>query len=401
MLVLVADKFPAHGLAALGDLGLAVESRPSLSADDIPAAVAQTKADILVVRSTKVTAATFEQGTSLSLVIRAGAGVNTIDLEAASARGVFVANCPGKNAIAVAELTMGHILAMDRNLVDAASQMKSGKWNKKRFGQARGLFGRRLALVGFGSIAREVAIRARAFGMHVVVYDPVVSAKQAEEAGVALAPSVSELVADADVVSVHVPYSRATHHLVDADLLAKMKDGTTLVHAARGGVVDDGALALAVQSGRLRAAVDVLENEPSGGEADFDDPLVKIDGIYATPHIGASTEQAQSAIADEVARIAGGYMAAGVVANAVNVNTPKGPQSTVIVRHLDRVGVLAGVLDELRAEGLNVQEMSNVIFAGNQAANATITVASVPGPALVDRLNQRDDVLAVSVRGGE
>jgi len=401
MIVLIADKFPAQGIAALSGLGLEVESRPSLGADDIPAALEETGASILVVRSTKVTANAFERAKDLSLVVRAGAGVNTIDLEAASARGVFVANCPGKNAIAVAELTMGHILALDRHIVDAASQMRAGTWNKKKYGQARGLFGRTLALVGFGAIAREVAVRAQAFGMDVSTYDPVLTEATAEAAGVRLVPSLEALVGQADVVSVHVPYSRATHHLINADILGAMKDGACLVHLARGGVVDDTALAQAVGSGRVRAALDVLEDEPAGGSAEFENPLTSLDGVYATPHIGASTEQAQSAIAEEVVRITASFLDGGPVANAVNVSPRKGPRTILVVRHLDRVGVLAGILEALRKENINVQEMTNTIFAGNQSASATIALTAKPSDAVLGEIRERDDVLAVTMRVGD
>jgi len=318
MLALIADKFPADGLALLANLGLEVDCRPGLSADEIPEALAETNAGVLVVRSTKVTAHAFAQNKGLALVIRAGAGVNTIDLEAASARGVHVANCPGKNAVAVAELTMGLMLALDRSLVDAASQMRAGRWNKHRFRNARGLHGARLALVGFGAIAREVCTRAQAFGMIVSAYDPFLTEAAAGAAGIRAVASLAELVADADVVSVHVPYTPQTRHMIGADTLAAMKDGAFLLHAARGGVVDDAALAQAVQAGRLRAGIDVLEEEPSIADTPFDHPLTKLEGVYATPHIGASTDQAQTAVAQEVARIIEGYINRGVVDNAVN-----------------------------------------------------------------------------------
>lgn len=398
MLVLVADKFPAHGVHALSGLGLEVRSLPALSAAELPAALAESRAEILIVRSTQVSAEAIAAGENLALVIRAGAGVNTIDLDAASRRGVFVANCPGKNAVAVAELTMGLILALDRNIAEASAQMKAGAWNKKRFSQARGLYGRELGLVGFGAIAREVASRAQAFGMEVATYDPLLTPQAAEDAGVRLADSVLDLARTADVLSVHVPYTTATHHLIDAKVLAAMKDGACLVHASRGGVVDDEALLAQVESGRIRAAVDVLEDEPSGGEARFESALTQHVGVTSTPHIGASTDQAQSAIADEVVRIVGGYLRHGVVANAVNVNVKQARRTTVVLRHKDRVGVLAGVLQELRAENLNVQEMTNVIFAGNEAASATITLAAPPSEALLTRIRARDDVLAVSAR---
>jgi D-3-phosphoglycerate dehydrogenase len=182
--------------------------------------LAQTGADVLVVRSTKVTGEAFDRATKLSLVIRAGAGVNTIDLDAASRHGVFVANCPGKNAIAVAELAVGLILASDRRLPEAVQDARQGKWRKKHYGKADGLYGKHLGLVGFGAIAREVAIRARAFGMRVGAFDPALNSSNAMAAGVDAFDSLEDLLRRSEVVSVHVPYNNATHHLIGAEQLA-------------------------------------------------------------------------------------------------------------------------------------------------------------------------------------
>jgi D-3-phosphoglycerate dehydrogenase len=398
MVVLIADKFSGPGKQRLEKLGFVVELRPDLGADGIPAALAETGADILVVRSTKVTRAAIEGGPHLALVIRAGAGVNTIDLAAASERGVFVANCPGKNAIAVAELTMGLLLAVDRSLPDAVAEMRQGRWNKKRFGKARGLFGRRLGLIGFGAIAQEVARRAVAFGLRVSAYARTLDDETAATHDVTRAPSLDALLAESDIVSVHVPYGQATHHLLDAAALAKMKPGAVLIHTARGGVVDDAALADAVARGHLRAALDVFEDEPKPAEAPFHSALRTVDGVYATPHIGASTEQAEAAIADETVRIIHDYRDRGVVHHAVNVVTDRPARWTIVVRHLDRVGVLAGVLGALREDQLNVQEMQNTVFSGNQAASATITLEREPSRAMLDALRAQADILAVEVR---
>lgn len=398
MRVLIADKFSADGKAALATLGLEIDDRPELSADDLPEAL-EGGAGILVVRSTKVTAEAFARATALGLVIRAGAGVNTIDLQAASKHGVFVANTPGKNAIAVAELAMGLVLSLDRSIPDAVAELRAGHWLKKRFGKARGLFGRRLGLVGFGAIGREVARRAVAFGMDVHAYDVALTDADADAHDVTRASSLEELLGGSDVVSIHVPYIKGrTHHLIGEAELAAMKDGAVLVHTARGGVVDDAALAQAVRSGRIRAAVDVFEDEPAGGEAKWSSALLDSPGVYGTPHIGASTDQAADAIADEVVRIVSDYVSQGLVHNCVNVQRPRGEGYTVVIRHLDRVGVLAAVLDAFQQEQLNVQEMHNVIFDGNAAASATISLAHEPSAELVARLQARDDVLAVSVR---
>lgn len=399
MRVLIADKFSPDGKATLATLGLHIEDRPDLGAADLPAALESSRADILVVRSTEVRAEAFARAPALSLVIRAGAGVNTIDLGAASQHGVFVANTPGKNAIAVAELTLGLILAIDRNIPDAVSELRAGRWDKKRFGKARGLAGRRLGLVGFGAIAREVAARAQAFGMQVHAFDVVLTDADASAHGITRAASLEEVLRGSDVVSVHVPYIKGrTHHLIGEDELALMKDGATLIHTSRGGVVDDAALAAAVAAGRLRAGLDVFEGEPADAKTEWRSPVLDGGGAYGTPHIGASTEQAEESIAVEVVRIVRDYVALGVVHNCVNIQRPRGEGCTVVIRHLDRVGVLAAVLDAFQKEQLNVQEMQNVIFDGNAAASATITLAREPSPELVALLEARDDVLAVSVR---
>ncbi len=398
MLVLIADKLPAQGLANLRELGLTVDSRPDLSAETLPEALRETQAGALVVRSTQVTAEAFEAASNLGLVVRAGAGVNTIDLGAASRHGVFVANCPGRNAIAVAELTMGMLLALDRRIPDAVADLRAGKWRKKHYAKAAGLLGRRLGLIGFGAIAQAVAERARAFGMEVGAYSRSLTEARASAHGVKAYGSLDDLLAECDAVSLHVPFSEATKHLIGAAQLAKMKDGAMLIHTARGGVVDDVALREAVVSGKVRAAPDVFEDEPSGGDAAFESAMKDAEGVYGTPHIGASTEQAQLATADEVVRIIAGYVDSGDVANVVNVLPSRDTGWSIIVRHRDRVGVLASVLGALREENTNVQEMQNVIFRGNEAASATIVVQREPTEALLQKLRAHEHILSVQVR---
>ncbi len=398
MLVLVADKLPAQGLANLRELGLTVDSRPDLDAKTLPAALRETGAGVLVVRSTKVTAEAFDAATDLGLVVRAGAGVNTIDLNAASRHGVYVSNCPGRNAIAVAELTMGMLLALDRRIPDAVADLRAGRWRKKHYAKASGLLGRRLGLIGFGAIAQAVAKRARAFGMEVGAYSRSLTEARAGRYGVTVYGSLDDLLAESDAVSLHVPYSEATKHLIGAPQLARMKDGAMLIHTARGGVVDDVALHEAVAAGRITAALDVFEDEPAGGDEPFLSAMKDAPGVYGTPHIGASTEQAQLATAAEVARIIAGYISSGEVANVVNVIPSRDTGWSIVVRHRDRVGVLASVLQALREENSNVQEMHNVIFRGNEAASATIVVQREPTEALLETLRAHADILSVEVR---
>ena len=399
MRILIADKFSANGQQVLRDLGHEVVFEPSLGAGDLPAALAQHRPEVMVVRSTKVTDASFEAGKELALLVRAGAGVNTIDLESASRRGVFVANCPGKNAIAVAELAMGLILALDRRICEANAELEAGTWNKKAYGKGRGLFGRRLGLVGYGAIARAVATRGLAFGLEVSTFDPFVDRDHAERQGVGVCESLDELLANSDIVSIHVPYRESTRHMIGARELALLPDGALVIHTARGGVVDDRALAEAVSAGRIRAGLDVYEDEPGSGKAPFELPLRNLDGVYKTPHIGASTEQAAEAIAAETVRIIREFSERGVVPNVVNLDSERTGHFTLVVRHHDRVGVLAGILDALRRHQLNVQEMSNVVFKGPEgAASATIVVENEPSAELLDDIRKHEAVLGVDLR---
>ncbi|KIG13058.1 D-3-phosphoglycerate dehydrogenase [Enhygromyxa salina] len=399
MRILIADKFSSSGQETLRALGHEVVFEPGLGAGDLPAVVTQQRPDVLVVRSTEVTEATFAAGTELALVIRAGAGVNTIDLESASRRGVFVANCPGKNAIAVVELAFGLILALDRRLCEANAELRAGTWNKKAYGKAKGLFGRRLGLIGYGAISRELAKRARAFGMRVTAFSPSIDRGHAEQHKVHVAQSLAELLETSDVVSIHVPFRESTRHMIGARELALLPDGALLIHTSRGGVVDDRALAEAVSSGRIRAGLDVYEDEPSAGVAPFDNPLAKLDGIYGTPHIGASTEQAEEAIAEETVRIVREFAERGSVPNVVNLDTGHTGHYALVIRHQDRVGVLAKILEALRRHQLNVQEMSNVVFKGaDGAASATIVLENEPSAELINDIRSHEAVLGVDLR---
>jgi D-3-phosphoglycerate dehydrogenase / 2-oxoglutarate reductase len=295
MRVLVADEFPKVHLEALRGLGLTVDSRPGLKGDAL--AEAAKDATILVVRGTEVPAKVFEVAKGLSLVIRAGAGVNTIDVKAASAHGVFVANCPGQNAIAVAELTFGLMLAVDRHIPDNVAALRQGVWNKKRFSQARGLYGRTLGIVGLGAIGAAVAERALAFGMRVVGYSRSFTPERAKAMGIERAESLLSLARQSEVLTVHVPASADTKGLVSRQVLAALPDGAVFINTSRADVVDNEALLEEARRGRISVATDVFPDEPKGGEATFQSELGKLPQVYGTHHIGASTEQAQDAIA--------------------------------------------------------------------------------------------------------
>ena len=222
------------------------------------------------------------------------------------------------NAVAVAELAMGLILALDRRIPDNVADARSRVWNKKLYGKAAGLKGRTLGLVGIGQIGSEVVKRARAFDMDVIAYDPYVSAEQAEAIGTTLVSDLLDVARRSDVVSVHVPKSEATTHLIGAGFFSAMREGALFVHTSRGGVVDDAALARALDERDLRAGLDVYEDEPPASAREFDNPLARHDRVVATHHIGASTAQAQTAVADEVLRIIDGFSDSGEVLHKVN-----------------------------------------------------------------------------------
>ncbi len=378
MKVLIADKFEKVGIDGLKELGCTVVSKPEVKAEELAGAMRTDDPEILIVRSKKVTAEALKAGTALSLVIRAGAGIDTIDVAAASGLGVFVSNCPGKNSIAVAELVMGLLLSCDRRIPDQVADLRQGKWNKGEYSKARGLHGRTLGIVGLGQIGREVAHRARAFGMRVVAWSRTLTHEEAERLGVGYGQTPLEVARLGDVVSIHVAANAETRHLVNTDFLAAMKPGAYLINTSRGSVVDEAALQKAVQIKRLRCGLDVYQNEPGGGTGEFHAAISKEPGVYGTHHVGASTEQAQVAIAHEVIRIVQAFLERGEVPNCVNRLAQSSATHVLSIRHQNRPGVLAHVFRVLAEAAINVEEVENIIYHGAQATLARIHLDGRP-----------------------
>ena len=349
MKVLIVDKLSPETVTSLQKLGLHVEVRSDLTADNLPTAVADV--DILVVRSTKVTAATIQAAPQLSLIIRAGAGVDTIDIA----------------------------------------------WKKKEYGKARGLAGRTLGILGFGAIGKAVAVRAKALDMNVVAYDPIpacLNPKLAEEFGVGYAATPLAVATASDAVTVHMASTPETKHTINKKFLDALKPGTIVINASRGNLVDTQALKAAIAEKGLRVGLDVFENEPTGSEAEFPDKeLAAL--VSATPHIGASTDQAAEAIAGEVVRIVEMFLKTGHPAGTVNLCIKSPATHRLVVRHYNRVGVLAAVLDGLREEGINIAEMENTIFAGAQAACCSLQLDKPPSLQLVGKLRGDQNILHV------
>ena len=386
MNVLIADSFESSGLKELQDaLGASrVRMDSTLKGDALVKAVGT--CNVLVVRSTKVPREVIEAAGALSLIVRAGAGTENIDTAAASERGIFVANCPGKNAIAVAELTMGLILALDRRIPDNVIDLRAGKWSKKEFSKADGLAGKTLGLVGLGSIGQAVATRARAFGLNVIAWSRSLTAGRAAEMGVGYASNLKELARNSNILSLHVAGGPSTQNLIDADVLAQLPQKAMFINTARASSVDAAALRAAIQTKGLRVAMDVFPDEPGANDTEFKGDWAGLPGFIGTHHIGASTEQAQKAIAAEAVRVILRYADTGEVDNTVNLCRKTPAQVQLIVRHYDRVGVLADVLNTIRTSGINVQAMSNIIFDGAAAACAKIELEIKPDAATIEKV---------------
>jgi D-3-phosphoglycerate dehydrogenase len=398
MKLLIADKLEAHAIEELKHLAVEVVYDPETTTETLPKKLAGV--GILIVRSTHVTSAAVDAGKQLHLIVRAGAGTNTIDVAAAAARGIYVANCPGKNAVAVAELTMAFVAALDRRIADAVAQLRAGQWEKGELSKADGLYGKTIGLAGFGAIAREVATRARGFGMNVLAFSRSLSAQRAAEHGVGWARSLEELASRSHVLSIHLPLSERTKGLISRSIIESLPDGATLVNTARAEVLDYAALVELADKKRLRIGLDVFPDEPSASSGSFQNALFSLSHgavVYGTPHIGASTAQSQNAIAAETVRIVRSFLVTGDVPNVVNVCARSPARYQMVVRSLDKVGVLANVLGVVKRHGLNVEELSSTIFDGAIAACTKLRVTGRPSEACISEIRAFDEVMGIDV----
>jgi D-3-phosphoglycerate dehydrogenase len=399
MRVLIADKFEQSGRDGLQAIGCEVSFQPDLKDDLLVEAIRGQNPDVLVVRGTKVTEPMLAAG-QIKLVVRAGAGYNTIDVAAASRRGIYVSNCPGKNSIAVAELAFGLILALDRRIADNVISLRRGQWNKKEFSKARGLYGRTLGLVGVGKIGQEMIPRARSFGMPVIAWSRSLTPERAMAMGAEYKATPEDVARDADIVSVHVALNPDTRAFLNTEFFSAMKEGAYFINTARGEVVDQAALVAAMNTRGIRAGLDVYAGEPTSATAEFPDEIRNAPNLYGTHHIGASTDQAQEAIAAETVRIVREFKDTGKVPNVVNLARQTPATHRLVVRHLDRPGVLASVLDAIKGEHINVQEMENIVFEGAEAAVARINLDNAPSKETLDRLQTANpDILQLDLLG--
>ncbi len=316
MKVVIADRFREDARADLEDGGFHVIYDPDLKDESLEQAIADTGADVLVVRSTRVSGDVLKAG-RLGLVIRAGAGYNTIDVKTAKERSIYVSNCPGGNSNAVAELAFGLMIAMDRRIPDNVEDLKRGIWNKLGYSNAHGLWGSTLGLIGVGRVGRAMIPRAQAFGMSVSGWSRSLTPAQASELGIERKATPLGIAASCDVVSLHVALTSDTHRMIDQEFFGAMRPGAMLINTARDEVVDESALARAVKEKGIRAGLDVFTGEPSSGTGTIENELFELEGVIGTHHVGGQTLEAQWAIAEETVRIIREFERTGVPPNLV------------------------------------------------------------------------------------
>lgn len=401
MRLLIADKLHPRAVEELRSLPVEVIYEPELTRDTLESKL--TGVGILVVRSTEVTGKALENAKQLNLVVRAGAEHHTIDVAAASKRGIYVANCPGKNASAVAELVIGMLVAIDRRIPDAVRSLRDGKWERTEFAKAEGLYGKTIGIAGFGAIGREVLARARAFGLQPLVWSRGLTASKAAELGVNCVATLEELAAKSDVLSIHLRLSDRSRGIVNKRVFEAMPKRGIFLNFARADLVDYAALKEAIETRGLRAAVDVFPDEPKGGKREFASDLLKQTSsatggfLYGTPHIAASTDQAQLAIAGETVRVIRAFLVEGQVPNVVNVSSASHARFQMVIRMVDKVGTFANVLAILKRHGINLEEVTNTVFDGGAASSVKLRVVSRPSEACLTEIRAFDEILHVDV----
>ncbi len=388
--VLIADKFPEVYIKQLQDLDLDVVYSPKLGENDLPAAAEEV--DIIVVRSTVVNAETINKSKKLNLIIRAGAGVNNINIAAANQKGIYVANCPGMNSIAVAELAIGLMVSLDRRIPDNVIDFRNAKWNKGEYSKAEGLYGKTLAIIGVGAIGKEVAKRALAFGMN--VYGKDIS--RIEGVMIKDFSEMDQLLPIADVISIHLPSTSDTKGLFNKKMFSYLKPNALLINTSRQDIIDEDAMLEAIKEKNIRVAVDVFKGEPEGKTGEVKSKLQGNPNIYVTHHIGASTEQAQNAVAAETVRIIKDYICSGLIAHWVNRAKITDAKYQLVAKHLDKPGVLASILDIIREGNINIEEIENVIFDGGMAACCTMKLKSPVNAEMLKKMQDDPNILSVS-----
>ncbi len=386
MRLFIADKFEQWGVDQAKAICSEVGYEPGLKGDDLTKRIAAFNPNVLIVRSSKVPEALMAAAPKLQLIIRAGAGVDNIEMPAASKRGIKVSNCPGMNSAAVAELTIGLMVALDRKIADNVIDLRARKWKKNEYSKAGlGFKGRTMGIIGAGAIGSEVAKKAFAFDMNVLYYHLGRQRRLADHDRCERA-ELDDLLRQSDVVTLHIPGGDSTKRLIDERRIGLMKKSALLINTARGDVIDQDALIKALKEGRLRgAALDVFNNEPAATADTFDSPVCDCPNLYGTHHIGASTEQAQMAVAEETIRILAQFKQTGQALNCVNMQAPRA-KCMLVVRFHNKPGGLAHVFQNLAEADINAEEMDHVVYDGGMAAVAHIRIDKQPSEGTLAKI---------------
>lgn len=388
--VLVADKFPEKYIQQMKNLDLEVIYEPKLGEKDLPQAAKE--ADILVVRSTVVNEETINNSKKLNLIIRAGSGVNNINIAAANKKGIYVANCPGMNAVAVAELAIGLMLSLDRLIPDNVADFRKGIWNKDKYSKGQGLKGKTLGIIGVGNIGKEVAKRAHAFEMNVYGKDIT----RIEGVQIKDFSEMNQLLPLCDIITIHLPATPETKGLFNKKMFSYLKDGALVVNTSRQDVIVEDDLLEAIKEKNIRYACDVFKGEPEAKTGEVKSKLQDSPNVYVTHHIGASTAQAQDAVAEETINIINHFTHSGVIDHWVNRAKVTDSYYQLVVKHFDKPGVLASVLDLLSKGNINIEEIENVIFDGGIAASCTMKLKNAASSDMLKTMSENPNVISVS-----
>ncbi|MFH1784582.1 MAG: phosphoglycerate dehydrogenase [bacterium] len=396
MKILVSDPISDKGVEIFKKAKIDVDVKTKLTPEELKNIIGDY--DGLIVRSqTKVTKDIIEAGKKLKIIGRAGVGIDNVDVPSATKKGIIVMNTPGGNTISAAEHTLSLMLALSRNIPQAHSSLKAGEWKRKEFTGTE-VMGKTLGIIGLGRIGAEVAKRAVGFGMNIVAYDPFVTVEYVQRLGAKLVPTTEDVFKVADYITLHIPVTDETKYLINKKTIASMKDGVRIINCARGAIVNTKDLAEAVKSGKVKgAALDVFEKEPPPA----DDPVFSLPNIIVTPHLGASTEEAQVNVAIDIAKQVVDAITGKVVRNAVNMPSVDPEVLKEIKPYLElaeKIGKLAGQLGKGRTNEVTL-EYSGEVSQYDVGPISTALVKGLLEPVIGEDVNYVNATFIANERG--
>ncbi len=397
MQIFVACELPPMTIEGLRSLASSVVYRPAATAHQVRDAIADV--GVLIVDTLRVSSEILGRAKALQMIVRAGPGPGEIALEDASAQGVFVSHCPDRHAAAVAELVFGLILALDRRIVENTRALEDGRWSRQSFVGARGLAGRTIGVLGFGAIGKLIARRAWAFEMDVVAWSPTLLPLADTDGTIEFCNYPRELARKSDIVVVlDAASDEDAGVIVDAEFLSAMRHGAYLVHVGRPGAVDEAAVVEAAAERDLRVAADTFAAEPAGDQSRFRTPLAELPGFVGTQRMACITEQANDATAAEILHIVRSFMVSSEVVSCLNLCDRSPATWQLLLRVRDQVGVMASVLEAIRADGINAEEISSRVFLGAHAAWCTIALDERPSAEALTAIRALPEVLHLELR---